>query len=147
MEKEGENIVTKELLESYRSKKSEIAELKYKINHLNDGDAMMGNDTIFDYRSGYPMPQAVVGVDWGKVNRTTERYEDKIEELTKECEEIEEFIEEIPDSLTRRIFRMYYKDGFSQSYVAKKVHLDKSSVSRKIDNFLKVATNATNATL
>ena len=120
--------MTKELLESYRSKKAEIAELQYKLNHLNDGDAMIGNDTVFDYRSGYPMPQAVVGVDWGKVNRTTERYEDKIEELTKECEEIEEFIEAIPDSITRRIFRLHYIDGISQKNVAKMVHLERSGV-------------------
>ncbi|MBO5208496.1 MAG: hypothetical protein J6B68_04035 [Lachnospiraceae bacterium] len=147
MEKEGENIVTKELLESYRSKKAEIAELQYKLNHLNDGDAMIGNDTIFDYRSGYPMPQAVVGVDWGKVNRTTERYEDKIEELTKECEEIEEFIEAIPDSITRRIFRLHYIDGISQKNVAKMVHLERSGVCKKISNFLQLSTNSTNSIL
>lgn len=147
MEKEGENIVTKELLESYRSKKAEIAELQYKLNHLNDGDAMIGNDTVFDYRSGYPMPQAVVGVDWGKVNRTTERYEDKIEELTKECEEIEEFIEAIPDSITRRIFRLHYIDGISQKNVAKMVHLERSGVCKKISNFLQLSTNSTNSIL
>lgn len=139
--------MTKELLESYKSQKEEIKELQYKLEHLGDGDSMIGNDTIFDYRSGYPMPQSVVGVDWNKVDQLKKRYENKLEILTKECEEIEMFIEEIPDSMTRRIFRMYYIENMTQRQVAKKVHMDKSTVARKIDNFLKVAPNAPNAPL
>ena len=49
------------------------------------------------------------------------------------------WIEAIPDSLTRRIFRMYYVDGMNQSRIAKRVHLSQSQVSRKIDGFLKDA--------
>lgn len=139
--------MTKEQLESYRSKKEEITELTYKVQHLGDNDAMVGNDVIMDYRSGYPVPQSVVGVDLDKYLRLKARYKNRIAKLEEECEQIETYIEDIEDSITRRIFRMYYIDGISQERVAKMVHLDKSSVSRKIDKFFKVATNATNATL
>lgn len=139
--------MTKEQLESYRSKKEEITELTYKVQHLGDNDAMVGNDVIMDYRSGYPVPQSVVGVDLDKYLRLKARYKNRIAKLKEECEQIETYIEDIEDSITRRIFRMYYIDGISQERVAKMVHLDKSSVSRKIDKFFKVATNATNATL
>lgn len=139
--------MTKEQLESYRSKKEEITELTYKVQHLGDNDAMVGNDVIMDYRSGYPVPQSVVGVDLDKYLRLKARYKNRIAKLKEECEQIETYIEDIEDSITRRIFRMYYIDGISQERVAKIVHLDKSSVSRKIDKFFKVATNATNATL
>lgn len=139
--------MTKEQMESYRSKKAEITELTYKVQHLGDNDAMVGNDVIMDYRSGYPVPQSVVGVDLNKVYRLKVRYKNRIAKLEEECEQIETYIEDIEDSITRRIFRMYYIDGISQERVAKIVHLDKSSVSRKIDKFFKVATNATNATL
>lgn len=128
--------MTKELLESYRSKKEEIKELQYKLEHLCDGDAMIGNDTIFDYRSGYPMPQAVVGVNWKRVDRTERRYKDRIAILIDDCEEIEEFIESISDSLTRRIYRMYYLDGLSQCKIAKQVHMSQASISEKISFFL-----------
>ena len=48
--------MTKERLESYRSCKEEIRELQYKLDHLGEGDSMIGNDTVFDYKTGYPRP-------------------------------------------------------------------------------------------
>lgn len=139
--------ISKEMLESYRSKREEIKELEYKLKHLGEGDSMVGNDIIFDYRNGYPQPQAVVGVDWEKISRTEQRYMNKIFELKQECQMVEEFVEEIKDSMTRRIFRMYYLEGKSQKVIGKAVHIDRSSVSRKIDNFFKVAHNSHNTHL
>ena len=131
------NRVTREKLVAYRSMKEEIAELTYKLNHLSEEDGMIGSSVIKDYRSGYPVPQAVVGVDWKRYDKLKDRYEHRIHELEKECTEIEEFIERISDSMARRIFRMYYIEGRSQREIGKAVHLDKSNVSRKIENFLK----------
>ena len=138
--------MTREQLKSYISMKAEIKELEDKIK-FPDNEVMIGSSVINDYRSGYPVPQAVVGVDWDKVQRTENRYRKRIAELEKECRSIEDFIENISDSMTRRIFRMYYIEGIPQVLIGKAVHLDKSNVSRKIDNFLKIATHATNATL
>ena len=55
-----------------------------------------------------------------------------MDELTSECMEVELWIENIPDSLTRRIFRMHYMDGKSQEEVAKAIHMSQSNVSRKL---------------
>lgn len=137
--------MTREQLESYKSKKAEILELQYKLIHLGEGDSMIGNDTIFDYRTGYPHPQAVVGVDWEKMDRLSARYHKQIGTLTVECEEVELWIESISDSLTRRIFRMYFTEGLSQKEVAAVVNLDRSRISRKIDDFLKNAPKAQKA--
>jgi len=139
--------VTREQLEEYRSKKEEIEELRYKLEHLGEGDSMVGNDIINDYRSGYPVPQAVIGVDTARYKRLEQLYKKRIEKLERECAEVEEYVENIEDSMTRRIFRMYYIDGITLEQIGMKVHLNKSNVSRKIDNFLKIATHATNATL
>ncbi|MCM1039840.1 MAG: hypothetical protein NC434_11000 [Ruminococcus sp.] len=127
--------LTKESLEAYRSKKEEIKELQYKLQNLNEGDIMIGYDTILDYRKGYPVPQAVVGVDWEKVDRTVSRYEKRIEVLARECEEVEIYIESITDSLTRRIFRMYYIEGYSQKNIGNIIHIDRSYISKKIKMF------------
>ena len=43
--------MTLEFLKDYRSKKEEIIELEYKLYHIADGDNLVGNDVIFDYRS------------------------------------------------------------------------------------------------
>ena len=130
--------MTREQLEGYRSCREEIQELQYKLDHLGEGDSMIGNDVIMDYRDGFPRPQSVVGYDYGKEERMRKAYESRIEKLRAECAEVELWIEAIPDSLTRRIFRMYYVDGMRQSHIAKKVHLSQAEVSKKISRFLKL---------
>ena len=136
---------TREQLNSYKSKKAEIKELQYKLDHLGEGDSMICNDTIFDYRTGYPKPQAVVGIDWEKYDRLKSKYCRQLDVLTADCEEVELWIEDISDSLTRRIFRMYFTEGLSQKEVATFVNLDRSRISRKIDDFLKNAHKAQKA--
>lgn len=130
--------MTRERLEGYRSCREEIQELQYKLAHLGEGDSMIGNDVIMDYRDGFPRPQSVVGYDYDKYERLRKAYESRIAKLQAECAEVELWIEGIPDSLTRRIFRMYYIDGMRQSHIAKKVHLSQAEVSKKISRFLKL---------
>ena len=130
--------MTREELEEYRSKKEEIAELEYKLKHISDNDEMVGNDVIMDYRSGFPVPQSVVGIDLKKYDNAKARYTNRLARLRQECDEIEEYVERIEDSITRRIFRMYYIDGASQENVAKAVHMSQSLVSKKISDFLKL---------
>ena len=133
---DGRRKMTKERLESYQSCKKEIQELRYKLDHLGEGDSLMGNDIIFDYRTGYPRPQSVVGYDHRRKKRLRTLYETRIGKLEKGCTEIVEWIEAIEDSMTRRIFRMYYIDGMGQNKIAKQVHLAQSKVSEKIVKYL-----------
>lgn len=130
--------MTKERLEQYQSSKEEIIELKYKLEHLAENDTMVGNSTIFDYRSGYPVPQSVIGFDQRKYDNTRARYEKKIAVLEKECREIEEFVENIQDSLTRRIFRMRYIDRYTQEKISEATHISQGTISKKISTFLKM---------
>ena len=139
--------MTRERLEGYRSCREEIQELQYKLAHLGEGDSMMGHDVILDYQTGYPRPQSVVCYDHEKEDRLRRTYESRIAKLQAECEEVEQWVEAIPDSLTRRIFRMYFLEGRSQKQIGKIVHLDRSRISRKIDEFLKNAHKAQKAHL
>ena len=131
--------ITKELLQGYRSKKDEIQELDYILKNRWRDEGLIGNDVIFDYSKGYPMPQSVVGFDQAKYERLQNRDLRRKEQLEQECEEIETFVENIDESLTRRIFRMCFIDGRKQKDVAKAVHLDQSRVSRRVDDYLKNA--------
>ena len=137
--------MTQKDLEEYRSKLAEIRELRTKLEHLDEDDSFWGNDTVFDYRSGYPKPQAVVGVDWQKYDRASARYRQRIDQLQQECALVEEFVENLEDSLMRRIFRMYYLEGKSQREISECIHLDRSVISKKISRFFKFAHNAQNA--
>ena len=87
--------MTLELLKSYRSKKDEIKELTYKLEHLGEGDSLVGNDVIFDYRSGFPVPKSVVGVDRNKYYSLKSRWGSRCEELERECLQVEKFIESL----------------------------------------------------
>ncbi len=127
----------KEDLESYKSKKEEILELRYKLEHVTENDAGVGVSVINDYRSGFPHPQAVVGCDYSIIRRRKENYSNRIAKLTAECAAVEDFVEAIEDSVTRRILRMYYIDGLTQKEIGRRVHLDRSSISVKINNFFK----------
>ena len=131
--------MTKELLSTYRSKKDEIIELDWMLNNRWRSETMIGNDVILDYSKGYPMPQSVVGFDQDKYERAQERDLRRKKELEQECTEMETFVENIVDSITRRIFRMCFIEGRKQKDVAKAIHLDQSRVSRRVDDYLKNA--------
>ena len=135
-------LMTKERLKAYRSNKAEILELDYILENRWKSDLMIGNDVIFDYNKGYPMPQSVTGFDQKKYERLQDRNLKRKRYLEEECKEIENFVEKIKDSVTRRIFRIYYIDGrrnVTLEEVGKKVHVDRSGVGKKIDKYLKMS--------
>lgn len=139
--------MNKEQLERYRSQKEEIQELRYKLEHLGEGDSLVGNSTIFDYSTGFPRPQAVVAYDYNRERRLRERYSTRLARLRSDCEETEQWIEAISDSQTRRIFRMYYLEGETQKRIGERLHIERSTVSKKIEAFLKVSHKSHNSHL
>lgn len=131
--------MTRERLEQYQSNKAEIKELRYKLQHLGDGDSLIGNDVILSYTKGYPQPQAIVGYDYDLEEKRRRRYADQIAKLEAEQDNIEEWVFAIKDSRTRRIFQLYFLDGLTQEKVARKMNIERSGVSKKIDAFLQVS--------
>ena len=124
--------MTREKLEDYKSKKAEIQELEAKLRDLPGSESLIGNSVVMDYRKGYPQPQSVVGYDYDLERRRREHWEKRLDGLRAEVAEVEGWIEGIPDSLTRRIFRMYYCDDMKQNKIAKKVHMSQQAVSSKL---------------
>lgn len=135
----------KQQLEAYRSNKDEITELCAKLRELPGSESLIDNSVILDYRKGYPQPQPIVGYDHGLEERRRERWTKRIELLQAEVDAVERWIEAIPDGVTRRIFRMYYCEGIKQEKIGQKLHMDRSRVSRKMDEFLKNAQKAQKA--
>lgn len=129
--------MTKKRLEAYRSEKQEITELRHKLQNLST-DAYTGHDTILDYRSGFPIPKAVVGTDISAYWNRKERLTKEIARLEQRCLDVEQWIEDIPDSLTRRIFRLYFEDGQSQETIAKQTNMDRSNIGKKINKYLQI---------
>lgn len=128
--------MTRERLEMYRNNKAEISELKEKLKHLGEGDSMLKSDVVMDYRKGYPQPSTIVGYDYDLECKRRRRYQEKIAELEAEQDNIEEFVFGIQDGRVRRIFQLYFLEGLTQEKVARKMNLDRSVVSRKIERKL-----------
>ena len=53
--------------------------LELELRMMKNTDAGLGNDTIFDYQTGYPRPQSVVGFDQKKYDRREKILERKKE--------------------------------------------------------------------
>ena len=51
--------MTKEHLESYRKLMQDIRLLREELNEMRSSEAGLGSSVVFDYRKGYPRPQAV----------------------------------------------------------------------------------------
>lgn len=131
--------MTKRRLEEYRSEKQEIEELRCRLQALKAQDYTRV-DTILDYKSGYPVPQAVVGTDIDAYWARKEYLQSKIKNLSQRCLEVERWIEDIQDSTIRRIFRLYYEDGKKQREIATILHIDQSNISKKIEKYLSETT-------
>lgn len=134
--------MTKERLEAYRSNCQEIKELEYTIENRWKSEHMISTDTILNYSKGYPIPEGIAGFNYERYERLQDRDLKRKEFLEKECEECEKFVNSIKNSIDRRIFRIYFLDGdkkVNQNDVAKKIHIDQSGISRRIDKYLKIA--------
>lgn len=126
----GEIEITEDLLKNYRSMKDEMEETKYRLHHLDDNDAMIGNDVIFDYSTGQPRPQSVVGYDYAKQTRMQTMYQNRIRRLTEQMITVEEYIDGLPSSISRRVMSMFYLQGMTQKSISCTIHKSQAKVSR-----------------
>lgn len=109
--------MTRKKLESYQKLMQEIIILRQELNEMNTTDYGLGSSVIFDYKDGFPRPQAVVGFD-------EERYHKKrcrLDKIEQEEAGIRKWIDDIEDAVTRKVFRLYYIDGMSWAEVAKQI--------------------------
>lgn len=106
--------ITRNLLNNYRKLKKEIPLLEYELKEMQTTDAGIGNSTVFDYRSGFPVPQSVVGFDW----KLYEQRKIVLENKRKKLEVIEAWVNCIEEVQTRCIFKMRYIDGRNWTDIA-----------------------------
>lgn len=108
--------ITKKLLNNYKKYKCEIPFLQAELDEMLTSDAGIGNSTIFDYRTGYPQPQSVVGFDWPLY----EHRQKVLERRKAQVQAVEQWVNCIPDGQVRCVFRMRYIEGQSWVKIAEK---------------------------
>lgn len=104
--------ITKKLLNDYIKYKREIPLLKKELEEMKTTEAGLGSSTIFDYSTGYPKPQSVVGFDQTLYDHRKKILENKCLKV----EAVEEWIGTIEDIRTRIVFKKRYIEG--KSWVA-----------------------------
>lgn len=108
--------MTKELLESYRKLKAEIPLLEAELSEMLHTNAGIGQDTVMDYKTGYPKALNITGFDQKLYDRRKHALSVKLAKVKA----VEDWIDAIEDGQTRIIFRLYYIDGMSWARIAEK---------------------------
>lgn len=143
----GGSMITKSILKEYRYIKKEHIDLEYRIRQLQRKlDELASTGTVIDSVSGgYGGTQhfKIEGFpdgDYSKIKSKLllqkSRHEQNISRIDEIEKEVCDFIDSIPESRARTIFRYYYEDGMSQQSIAFKMNLDQTSVSREIDRWI-----------
>ena len=75
----------------------------------------------------------------GRINEQIRRKEAERLQVLEEIQEVEEFLEGLEDAEIKEVFELLYVDGKKQKEAADILHIDRSYVSKKINNFLKLS--------
>lgn len=123
--------MTKKELSEYRSILAELDEIQGRLNSNTVHGVVTGSDREFPY---VQHSFSVNGVTESEQNCRDMFLRRKLE---KQKRDIEDFVDNIPDSITRRIFRYRYIDGKvrpSWQWIAFKIGATDESYPRRIHN-------------
>lgn len=124
-------------LKDYIHERHEIRELSARLNQPLGSKEFYEHSTILDYRKGYPQPRTIAGYDTETELAARERWRRRMKRLEARTREVENYIDNIPDSRTRRCFTMYFLDGLKEAAIGKNLHIDQSMVSKIIREHLR----------
>lgn len=120
-----------------RKLKKEIMGLRYSIDNAKPE---LQADFYKDYRTGKGIPKSVVGFVFDE--REIHAREQKIKLILKQLESViknaEEEIDSVEDPELRSILRLYYIEGETQENIGKILHIERSSVSKKLKKIQKL---------
>ncbi len=137
--------MTKKELEKYRKLKYS---LEYKVSKLAEAyekepDLQVG--TVKKTSKHFPYLEGLMGV-WIYNPVQAEKRDKRIEELmkdidnlTRQTEAVEEFIAGISDEEIQILFNYRYIEGSNLHEIGAKLNMDRSTVGKKIANYLKLS--------
>ena len=142
----------KKKLERYKPLKRELLMIDKQISKLEERrealPVVMGKVQSSDHN--FPFIERRVSVPMLEPKEADKIDKDIAQKYARKCyveskmNEVEEFIEDMPEGEVKRIFELYFLEGMTQSQVADIVALDRSRISRKICDYLENAHKAQN---
>lgn len=136
--------MTKDELRRYRDLEEEVLYYQKKLKSIQQNIKQVQRVDVVGSSREYPYTPKVYHINGVIITESTksklDRYSDMIlkrkEESAVKLLELQTFINQIEDCCTRRIFTLLYIEGKSQIAVSRIMHMDQSSISRKVDNYL-----------
>lgn len=140
-------MITKSVLKQYRYILKEIPDLENRINRTKDQlkklesegnvvDKVSGGEGGLQHFRIEGFPVAEYSAKKTRLLSQMLRYEKNMKIISEIEKEVGEYIDSIPDGLTRMVFRYYFEDGMSQQQIAVNLNLDQSTVSKEISKQL-----------
>lgn len=126
-----------ENLAKIRKLKKEIMGLKYSIDNAKPE---LQADFYKDYRTGKGIPKSVVGFvfDEREIHAREQKIKLRLKQLESVIKNAEEEIDSVEDPELRSILRLYYIEGETQENIGKILHIERSSVSKKLKKIQKL---------
>ncbi len=81
-------------------------------------------------------------VEADRIKRMMQIYKERQKKVEQQMLEIETFIDGIEDAEIRQIFEMRFIEGRTLQEIAEVVHLERSGIGKKINNFLQLSHNS-----
>ena len=139
--------ISKEIMVQYSDMQEEIKQMRMDIQKTEDSIAKLSEDgTVCDKVTGgmggiqgfkiEGFPVAEFEKRKRLLRKKVDRLTERENELLEMTENIEMFIDNIPVSRDRRIFRSIYFDGKTQQQVANELHIDRSLISKTISKYI-----------
>ena len=132
----------KQSLMGYQKLKREQVHLLRRIEALQKKEVpvVMGkvkaSSRDFPYLEHRISVQMDEPVESDRIKRMFRIYRERQEQIGQQMLQIEEFINGIDDTEIRQIFELRFIEGQKQEQIAKVMHLERSSVSRKISAYM-----------
>ena len=127
--------MTKEELEQLQYLKLEVKQLQ---EELKSGppttDSVKGSMDEFPY---IEQTIKIFGADESKAGKLRKKLEKKLKKLQDMISDMEEWLDTIPDSETRLILRLTYRNGLKQEQIADELGYVQSAISKKMTAFWK----------
>lgn len=135
----------KKTLKKYRSNKDRLIRIEERIQELCEREPTVvmgkvtGSSADFPYTEVRTSVQMYDPYEDENVRQQIRRKESDRLRILKEQREVEDYINGIDDPEIKEIFELHYLEGKKQSEVAEIVNIDRSYVSKKISDYLKLS--------
>lgn len=134
--------MTEKELGDYRKLCREVDDLRQRIEKEKNREIPVVSGKVKGSMREFPYIETYVGVELYEPEamevslERIRRYQAKLLEAERKKLEIEQFVEEIPDSELRLIFRLRFLDGMRLADIGDRLAMDRSWIGKRIRKYL-----------